>query len=191
MTLAPSPLGAHHHVLAGALPGPLAGLDFDRLWALHPAHVHTVQLMGRTQPCPRWSQAYGRDYRYTGSVNRAAPLPSEFEPFLAAARTLHPGLNGLLVNWYDGELGHYIGKHRDATGDLLAEAPIVTFSLGAARTFRFRKYRGPGIFDFSTAECPVLAFNTEVNRVFSHEVPPGQGRRISVTVRGFSEPSVA
>ncbi len=185
MQLSPFALDAVHSITVGALPAELAAASFDDLWALHPAEFHILQMMGRPVPTPRWQQAYGHDYRYTGALNPGLPMVPMLEPFLHTARTLDERINGLLVNWYDGDQGHYIGKHRDSTAGLVGDAPIVTFSLGAPRTFRFRKYRGAGIIDVDTGQSPVIAFGWEVNRVYSHEVPPGAGRRVSITARAF------
>lgn len=189
MKLTPFPLDATHHALVGTLPPALAGVDFEALWALHPNDYHVIHLMGRPVATPRWQTAFGHDYRYTGALNPGLPMPPILEPFLAAAQGVDARINGLLLNWYDGDLGHYIGKHRDSVIGLVSSAPIITFSLGAKRTFRFRKYRGPGIIDLDTAKAPVIAFDFEVNRVFSHEVPKGTGRRISVTARAFNDPT--
>lgn len=185
MQLTPLPLDAAYNAFVGALPGELAAIPFDPLWDLHPPEFHILQMMGKPMPSPRWSQAFGRDYRYSGNVNVALPVPPPLQPFLDAARTLDTRINGLLVNWYDGDLGHYIGKHRDSPVGLIEGAPIITLSLGAPRTFRFRKYRGAGLVDVDTGQHPVIVFGGQVNRVFSHEVVKGTGRRISITARAF------
>ena len=63
----------------------------------------------------------------------------ELLPVLEWSRSeIHDGLNGVLLNWYDGTLGHYIGKHRDSTTNMVSGTPIVTVSLGEARVFRLR-----------------------------------------------------
>ena len=57
--------------------------------------------------------------------------------------TVDDRLNGLLLNWYDGRLGHYIGKHRDSRVNMIHGAPIVTISLGEERSFRLAPWRRP------------------------------------------------
>ena len=37
---------------------------------------------GRAVKPPRWQQAYGADYRYTGNTNRALPVPDELAPLV-------------------------------------------------------------------------------------------------------------
>jgi len=62
---------------------------------------------------PRWQQAYGHAYRYTGSTNRALPVPAVLEPFLTWVQsTVDPRLNGLLLNWYSASMGHYWAYRR-------------------------------------------------------------------------------
>lgn len=190
--------GFEHHDLGGGLTfftgvlpptlcfGPAA---FEALWRLHPPECHEILMHGRAVKTPRWQQAFGMDYRYTGRVNRALPIPPLLDPLLAWARALiDVRLNSLLVNWYDGSLGHYMGRHRDSIGEMVKGAPIVTVSLGEERVFRLRPYRGEGRRDFPARDGTVFVMPYETNRAWAHEVPrarKSQGRRISVTFRGF------
>jgi len=139
---------------------------------------HEIKIGGRPQKTPRRQQAFGKDYQYTGRVNRALPVPPMLGPLLVwATATIDERLNGLLINWYDGELGHYIGKHRDSTKNLIKGAPIVTVSFGEERVFRLRQYGGD-----------VFIMPYETNLAWTHEVPHAKGsvgRRISVTLRAF------
>lgn len=167
---------------------------FDALWAHRPENYHRILMGGRWVDTPRWQQAYGVDYRYTGHINRAKPVPLELEPFLRYARSaIEPRLNGILVNWYAGEHGHYIGRHRDKPHDLIAGAPIVTISLGADRTFRLRPHKGKGKIDLRIDAGTVIVLPHETNLTWTHEVPrfaTDHGDRISVTVRAFKREAV-
>src|SRR5690349_2786511 len=81
--------------------------QFERLWALHPTEYHRIKIHGRIVETPRWQQAYGTDYHYTGHVNKALPMPDLVAALLDwAKRAIDARLNGALVNWYDGQLGH-------------------------------------------------------------------------------------
>jgi len=152
-------LGGGHTFLTGALPGDLR-LDapaFGRLWRMRPPEYHEILIHGRAVKTPRWQQAYGKDYHYTGRVNRALPVPPLLGPFLDCARDNIDGrLNSLLVNWYDGSLGHYIGRHRDSTKGMIPDCPIVTLSFGEERVFRLRPYRGEGRRDFPARDGGVF-----------------------------------
>ncbi|MCB9741130.1 MAG: alpha-ketoglutarate-dependent dioxygenase AlkB [Alphaproteobacteria bacterium] len=190
--MTPHPLDAEHHLLLGTLPaalrpGPEA---FEALWDLHPDEHHEVVMAGRPVNVPRWQQAYGRDYRFTGRVSRALPVPPELEPLLAWGRTIEPQVNSLLLNWYDGRLGHYIGRHRDKTAPMVPGTPIITVSLGEARVFRMRPWRQPGMVDVPIPDGAVVLIPWATNLAFTHEVPKSakaQGRRISVTLRAFRD----
>jgi alkylated DNA repair dioxygenase AlkB len=187
-----------HHELPGGssfwsgwLPSALVpdGEAFDALWGLHPEGHHVIKIHGRLVPTPRWQQAYGVDYHYTGRTNRALPMPALLEPFVAwAHEQVDPRLNGVLVNWYDGSQGHYIGRHRDSRRSLIPDAPIVTISLGERRTFRLRRWRGNERLDFPTANGTVFVMPYATNLVWTHEVPKSKrarDRRISVSLRAF------
>jgi alkylated DNA repair dioxygenase AlkB len=201
MTTTSGPESLVEHRIAGRLSffatrlpeelGPAGEAGFAGLWALHPEPFHTITqpFTGRTIPLPRWQQAYGRDYRYTGSVNRALPIPALLDPYLDWARLrLDARLNGLLLNWYDAALRHYIGPHRDSIAGLVEGAPIVTISLGATRLFRLRP-KGGAFADFPATHGSVFILPWETNLGAKHAVPHranDTGRRISITLRAFA-----
>lgn len=169
----------------------LSETTFEQLWNHHPPEFHEVRMHGRWVKTPRWQQAYGRNYTYTGSRNNALPLPPPFEKYLEWSRQhVDKRLNGLLLNWYDGTAKHYIGKHRDSTTGLLDGTPIVTISHGEERIFRMRPYGGSGFRDFPVRAGDVVVVPWETNQTFTHEVPHFArygGRRISVTLRAFAD----
>lgn len=165
--------------------------DFELYWDLHPAEHHMVRqpVRGALIPIPRWQQAYERDYRFTGSVNAALPLPPVLYPYVAYARTeVDERLNGILLNWYDAAQGHYIGPHRDSRSGLIPGSPIVTISLGAARGFRLSLGGEPSL-EFLAHHGRVFIVPWDTNLAVKHEVPEPRkdefGRRISITVRAF------
>jgi alkylated DNA repair dioxygenase AlkB len=175
----------------GRLPEDLLVDDarFGELWLLHPPEYHQIKIHGRLVATPRWQQAYGADYHYTGRVNEALSVPDNLRPFLTWAREhVHPRLNGILLNWYEGALGHYIGAHRDSTVNMIDGAPIVTISFGEERVFRLRPWKGRGHRDFRTFPGSVFVMPFETNLRWTHEVPKGakyRNRRISITLRAF------
>ena len=185
-------LDADNRIWTTQLPAHLRldAAGFDALWSLRPNRYHRIRMGGRWVDTPRWQQAYGADYRYTGHINRAQPVPASLQPYVDYVRgAVDPRLNGLLLNWYEAELGHYIGRHRDKPNDLIPGAPIVTISLGASRTFRLRPWKGRTKVDFSVVDGTVLVLPFETNQTWTHEVPlfaQDAGRRVSVTVRAFN-----
>jgi len=186
-------LGGTHDFLMGTLPKDLIfdAQHFEEAWELHPEEYHEIKIHGRLVKTPRWQQAYGADYYYTNNLNKALPMPGLFEPVLQwCQETFDQRLNGLLVNWYDGKKGHYIGKHRDSTAGMIEGCPIIVISYGQTRTFRMRPYRGKGFTDFDTYEGSVFVIPYETNQAWTHEVPTRKGlldRRISFTFRAFEE----
>lgn len=183
-----------YFIWVGVVPQSLAFTEFqfEELWQLHPVERSKIRIFGRKVPVPRWQQAYGIDYHFSGEVNRAVPVPALLLPLLAWSRdAIDNRLNGLLVNWYDGSLGDYIGRHRDSIKNMAVGAPIVTISFGEERIFRVRQW-GAGItgspVDIRVTCGSVIVMPYETNRGFTHEVPASKkwtGRRISVTLRGF------
>lgn len=172
----------------------LKGAQLEELWQLHPEEHTEIRIHGRKVPIPRWQQAYGADYHFSGQVNKALPVPSLLAPLHAWAEdVIDARLNGLLLNWYDGKLGHYIGAHRDSIVNMVGGAPIVTVSFGENRVFRLRQWRPRNKVspvDFPVTAGSVVVMPYETNRLFTHEVPTSKklsGRRASVTLRAFVE----
>ncbi|MEO0895629.1 MAG: alpha-ketoglutarate-dependent dioxygenase AlkB [Bacteroidota bacterium] len=161
----------------------------EAIWNLHPEEFHELHIHGRKVKTPRWQQAYGRNYQYSGSRNNALPIPTSMKPFMDwCQQHIDHSLNGMLLNWYDGASSHYIGAHRDDVRDLVVNSPIVTISLGEERKFRMRPYKEEGFHDFTICHGDVLVIPWETNLRWTHEVPSFkkyQGKRISVTLRAF------
>jgi alkylated DNA repair dioxygenase AlkB len=164
---------------------------FETLWAMHPEEYHVIHMPGGPVRTPRWQHAFGRDYHYTSRVNVALPVPPLLEPLMAWAwDALHGRLNGLLLNWYDGQLGHYIGPHHDSTKNLVAGAPIVTVSLGEERVFRLTQPKTKESRDFPAPDRTVFVMPYDTSLAWKHQVPKSKksrGRRISVTIRAFED----
>ena len=120
---------------------PNADLLIRQLLDEVPWRQESIHLFGRVHPLPRltcWMADPGCAYRYSGLQQDPQPwLPS----LLALRETLstlcgHP-LNSLLLNLYrDG--GDAMGCHADDEPELDPEASIVSLSLGAERTLRFK-----------------------------------------------------
>lgn len=176
--------------LEGTLPAELTwdARRFEEVWAVHPAERPVITMVGKKVAIPRWQQAFGHDYRFSNQTSVAAPVPDLLEPLRRWCREhIHPRLNGLLLNWYDGP-GHYIGAHHDSTDGLVPGTPIVTISFGEARTFRLIKGREKRDHAAPNGRIFVLPYDT--NLAWKHLVPKStrySGRRISVTVRAFEE----
>jgi alkylated DNA repair dioxygenase AlkB len=146
-------------------------------------------MYGRTVETPRWQQAYDKDYRYSGEVNRALPAPPLIKPLLQwGQNSIHTEINGVLVNWYDGAKGHYMGPHIDDIRDLVPETPIVTISFGQPRIFRLSR---AGVrYDIVADPASVIVLPWGTNLAWKHAVPRFkrfQERRVSVTLRAYRQ----
>jgi alkylated DNA repair dioxygenase AlkB len=186
-------LGGGLQFFTGRLPAALVwdAARFDEVWAIHPAGKHVILMPGGPVETPRWQQAYGADYHYTGQTNRALPVPMVLAPLLDWAQlAIDPRLNGMLLNWYEGA-GHYIGPHNDSTRDMARGAPIVTVSFGETRVFRLSRGTDDGKQkrDFPAENGAVFVLPYETNLAWKHAVPKSaryRGRRVSVTLRAFT-----
>lgn len=165
----------------------LRGERFEELWLMHPPELPKVVLRGAELLTPRWHRAFGRDYEFAGAIAEAAPVPPILQPMLAWTRAnVDERINGILVNWYDAAFEHRIAQHKDSPIGRIPECPIVTISLGAARTFQM--FVGKRPVGFRVADGDVVVIPDATNRRHAHSVPHlprDVGRRISVTLRGF------
>jgi hypothetical protein len=82
-----------HHFFVGQLPDSLRldAVDFDALWAMHPEGFDSIHMLGRPIELPRWQQAYGFDYHFSGRTSSALPVPATLEPFRDWARRSNAG----------------------------------------------------------------------------------------------------
>ena len=188
-----------HSVSIGKVPAHLllSDKEFETLWQMHPSEHSRILIHGRQTPIPRWHRAFGNDYRFSGQVATALDVPAILKPLLEWARVaVDDRLNGILVNWYDGALGHYIGPHHDDQRQLVVGTPIVTISFGEERIFRMLRARNDSAaetmsnrkHDFTATTGGVIVIPWSTNRVWKHCVPKSaryRGRRISITLRAF------
>lgn len=183
-------------IFKGRVPTQLQGNDaqFEQLWILQPPERPYIMIHGKPIQIPRNQQAFGADYSFSGQVSRALPVPDILMPYLMWAReAIDVRLNGLLLNWYNGDSADYIGPHHDKTKALVSGSPIVTISCGASRTFRLTRGKGSDrkVGDFTTAAGDAFVMPWETNQRWKHEGPHfarDTGRRISITLRAFHAP---
>lgn len=193
-------LGEGHWMGTSQVPGKLflSQEQFEKVWLSQPEDYHVILMHGKPVKTPRKQQAFGADYHYTGRVNQALPVPDWLQPMMSWAKEqIDKRLNGALVNYYDGALGHYIGQHHDSTINMIFGAPIITVSYGEERIFRLTKEEGRGkekhliaTRDFLALPGNVFSIPYETNLVWKHGVPHFaryKGRRISITFRAFHQ----
>ena len=160
---------------------------FETLWGERPGERPIVLHEGERVVVPRWHRAYGRNYEFAGSVSEALPVPAWLEPFLTWSRAaFDERSNGVLVNWYDAEYEHRIGRHKDSPIGRVPGSPILTISLGHPRTFQMLVRRKR--VDIQVEGGSFVVVPQEVNARFAHAVPHlegDEGRRISITIRCF------
>lgn len=175
----------------GCLPEELLWDDhtFEEVWRLHPTTKPRIRMINKEVEIPRWQQAYGADYHFSGQTSRALPAPRCCcRSGTGRGRPLIPGSTGSCSTGMRGR--PTTSAHHDSTRGMAAGAPIVTVSFGETRVFRLS--RGSGavrrVRDFPAPAGTVFILPQDTNEVWKHAVPKSgrhRGRRISVTLRAF------
>ena len=194
---------------------PLEENAVQSLWEARPEEPTRGVIMGRQVDFPRRTAAFGVDYRYTGQVQRSAPLERAPAPLQEATAALHrvqglEALNALLVNWYDATKGEYMGAHSDDEKELIRSAPVLSLSwttAGHYRRFRFTPKKhvadalapdawgfGPGCLPLRNGCLVVmggLCQSTHKHELMKPTKALGEsgGRRINLTLRAFGAAS--
>ena len=190
---------------------PLDDADVENLWKVRPTDPTKGVIMGREVDFPRRTAAYGVDYKYTGQVQRSAPLdaaPAPLNGIVAALRReAFQEHNALLLNWYDAKQKEYMGAHSDDERELIKSAPVVSLSWttrGHYRRFRFTPRKGvadaltpdewglgPGCMALRNGCLVVMGGQCQATHKHELMKPTKQlgesdGRRINLTLRAFN-----
>lgn len=171
--------------------------QFETVWNQHPQELKTIKLFGKDQVVPRYQQAYGRSYMYSGIVSDCvenSPVIDHFEKSLnemfKQAQDF-PALNMCLCNWYEPH--HYIGPHSDDTRQFHPLSPVCTISWGATRTFVMTpksKDRGHKTRKLLLNDGDVVIMGGKCQETHKHEILKKRaseviGRRINFSFRSF------
>ena len=194
-------LGSDCWVLHGQLKDSLlpSALERDGLWAAQPLERESFEMYGRTVPIPRYVRLYSKgdlSVRVAGNDFQAVTLDGEQPAYLRRLMDdLPEEYNSVVANWYPS--GHdYIGWHGDREKQIDAEtAPIVSLSLGAARTFQVRDETSNRIvFDkvLADGDCVVMG-GPRFQHKFKHRVPKmiakkdgDVKKRLNLTLRRYA-----
>ncbi len=164
--------------------------DFDKLWDLHPIKYHTIYYKGRAVETPRWQQAYGKSYNYSGTTNIALPIPELLQSILDWSNdndTSNYPFNTMLLNWYlNGS--HSIAPHSDDTRQLVDKSSIWCFSFGQIRKFILENKQTLEKTNIDLEHNSLITMNDNTQDEYRHSIPKTKkviDKRISITLRKF------
>ena len=174
--------------------------QFDALWTLHPAEMGKVKLFNKEHDTPRWQQAYGQPYRFSGLEHKALPVPPQVQRYLDYANTLpqYGGqFNMALLNWYkDGQ--HHIGYHSDDESQMRksrsGETLVFSLSFGQHRPLSLKPKKEGRELKVEMTNNSALVMGGLCQKTHKHAVPKVAGKkgeamrpRINMTFRAFVE----
>ena len=166
--------------------------DYKELLESCPKFQHEIIIYGKKIKIPRFQQAYGKSYQYSGTTSEAIPMTRLIKDIRnKISKDLYPNINfnNCLVNWYlDGD--NYISFHSDDEKEIVKNTPIVgiTFCEGVARKLRIKdKKSKKTIKDIITSNGSLYVMEGEFQNEFLHGIPKQKksGKRISLTFRSF------
>ena len=178
----------------GKLPFTLNKEQYQDLWDSHPEERDDIFIFNKHHKVPRWQQAYGINYKFSGNISIALPITDMLQEYIdwANMNEIKKGrtgeLNGILVNWYkDGE--DYIGWHSDDESQIDQNFPIYTISLGDTRTFKIREKKDKKkVTNYELEDNDYLIMGGEFQKHYQHHLPKRKkckNSRISITIRKF------
>ena len=169
--------------------------DYEYLWGIRPDKPHKVRVYGKEFDTPRLQKAYGRDYKFSGTIAHSDPVPEILNRLIEYMNDKYKvNFNQILINWYrDGE--DYIGMHSDDESDIIKGSPVITVSLGTTRDFvlQEKKENGDGKREREVIKMEdnmVVVMGGTCQKTHKHGVPKRKrikGSRISITLRCFTE----
>ena len=168
--------------------------EYQKLWDSHPLEKHRIFIFNKYHLVPRWQQAYGKNYKFSGNVAKAKKITNQLKKYLDWAndnelkRGRSNNLNGILVNWYkNGD--DYIGWHSDDETQLDKNSSIYTISLGSERTFKIREKKNKlNVNKFTLENNDFLIMGGNFQKYYQHHLPKTKkckSSRISITLRSF------
>ncbi len=168
----------------------------ESLYKQCPTKKHQIKIYDKYVDLPRYQQAYGKSYSYSGTTAKSKPMPEVIERIRDLIKEeLYPNIdfNMCLVNWYNGG-NHYIGQHSDDEKKFIKNTPVVgiTFCFGLPRKIVFKnKKTKKTVKDVWLYNNSLYSMEGEFQKEFTHGIPKvankGCGRRVSLTFRCFRE----
>ena len=167
--------------------------DLKALWDICPKERHEIKIMGKMIKIPRFQTAFGKSYKYSGSVMKGEETPEIVQKIAEKIqKELFPEIvfNNVLANWYtDGT--QYIGFHADNTKPFKDGTPVVgvTFCEGKSRKLVIKKKKGRKTVTsvkLTHGSCYVME-GSDFQKKYLHGLPKQKqaGKRLSFTFRCF------
>jgi len=149
--------------------------EIEFLYNECPNTKHKIKIFDKMVDIPRYQQAYGRDYPYSGTVSKSKPMPTVIKKLVKEINKIYPkvNFNMCLVNWYlTGN--DYIDFHADDENLFEENVPIVgiTFCEGLPRKLRFKeKKTKKTVKDVPLYNGSLYSMEGKFQKEFLHGIP--------------------
>lgn len=162
----------------------------NTLIKMRPQEEQFVKVYGKEHQIPRSHEAFGMDYKFSGTVCKSKPIPGIFKPIRKyLAKKYKVDFDGILVNWYaNGK--EYIGFHSDDERQIVPNTPVVAVSFGAKRDFLLKNKETKKNTTIELENNTVLVMKPGCQQKYKHSLPKRskvEEPRVSVTFRKFKK----
>lgn len=169
-----------------------------------PTTRHTIKMFGKDVLIPRFQQAYGKSYTYSGTEAISVPFTEVLDEVKIVVMDVvdedlkeilkDPSLyayNMCLVNWYDNG-DHHISPHSDDERQLISGSTIASVSLGSTRKFVLapkKDIEGAVALKLDLEDGDLIIMGGTTQKTHVHSVPKDpkcDSLRINITFRVFA-----
>jgi alkylated DNA repair dioxygenase AlkB len=169
--------------------------EYDSLWETHPEEFDQLKIYGKLIQTPRWTQVYGKSYKFSGVVHKSNPFSLQIQKILDYVNGLeykedyNTDFNTCVVNWYkDGS--HCINYHADNESSIIRNkddhSVIVSISFGQEREFHLKNNKTNDVTTILLKSNSVVIMGGETQLTHKHAINRTKkiiGSRINLTFR--------
>lgn len=184
--------------------------NFDAMFNIHDEERGKVMVFNKDHSNPewnelttaRWCKSYlktpqfdntvMKSYMFSGedNTNINEPLPDVFDPLYQHMQKQDDRYNQVVVNWYQDD--DYISQHSDCEASMVDGHSIAIVNINPNNTNRLfemlAKDSSKTAYDsvkIVLVDGIVIEMCGNTQSMFTHGVPPGFGKRISLTLRQY------
>ena len=166
--------------------------DFLKLWETRNRKYNKIKIYGRWCESKRFQNCYGKDYKFSGNIIKAKPIPESLIKYIKYfSEKYNYNFNMCLLNFYE-DGNHYISMHSDNEKELIVNTPVITITFlednNQPRKFVIQKNDTKAKEIIKLENNSYFVMGGTFQKEFKHGIPKEKKintKRISITLRVF------